>query len=97
MLTTEQLSTLKRLANKHHVKKLLLYRSSSKGSFGPSDHIRLAAGFNSLPTIQYGENFLSFGFAIEDALARKSDLIDIATVKNEQFLKLIDQTKYVVL
>lgn len=96
MLTTMEVDSLKKISKAHHVTELMLYRSATSESFGVDSDIELAVRFGSLSPIEYGENYLSLQFAIQDTISRKSDLIDLSTVKNEVLLNLIEKTKHVL-
>lgn len=96
MLTKKEAALLKEISQAHHVKELMLYRTATTESFGPDSKVELAVSFQSLRPLQYGENYLSLQLAIEDALGRKSDLVDLSFVKNDILLRLIKKTKHVL-
>lgn len=86
------------LCEKHNVMHLYVFGSALTDKFGNDSDIDLSVVFNrnSLSSSDYGDNYFSFLFALEDLLHRKIDLIEYEAVKNPYFKEELDATKQLI-
>ena len=82
-LITDHLDEVRALCEKYHVKRLTLFGSAVKGTFGDESDVDLVVEFfpESDP-IRAGRSQLKFWNELERLFARKVDLVDLSAVRN---------------
>lgn len=81
------------LCNKYHVEALDLFGSALTDRFAPESDLDFVVAFGRVPPEDYADNFFDFRDALAALLKRKIDLIEVQTLKNPYFKKVIEKSK----
>lgn len=86
------------LCEKHKVISLYVFGSVLTDKFNEGSDVDFSVVFDrgSLSTIEYGNNYFDFKFALEDLLHRDVDLIEYSAIKNPYFKEELDDTKQII-
>ena len=97
-LIRRNLAQIIALCEKHKVRELCVFGSALTDSFNKDSDVDFTVIFDrsSLPFMEYGDNYFSFKFALEDLLKRDVDLVEYNAVKNPFFKEELDETKQLI-
>lgn len=97
-LIRRNLAQIIALCEKHKVRELCVFGSVLTNSFNEDSDVDFTVIFDrsSLPLMEYGDNYFSFKFALEDLLKRDVDLVEYNAVKNPFFKEELDETKQLI-
>ena len=78
-----QLTSLKKLCEKHHVEKLWVFGSVLRSDFRPDSDIDFLVQFTDFPIEDYFDNYITFKESLISLFKREIDLLEIQTIKNK--------------
>lgn len=90
-------SSIDKLCKENKVEKLYVFGSVLNENFNENSDIDFIVKFNeSIPLLEYGDNYFELLFAFEDLFNKKVDLISEKSLKNPFFLKEVNITKKLI-
>ena len=86
------------LCEKHKVVALYVFGSALTDKFNKDSDVDFSVIFDrdSLPLMEYGDNYFDFKFALVDLLHRDVDLIEYNAIRNPYFKEELDETKHLI-
>ena len=86
------------LCEKHKVLQLYVFGSILTDRFNENSDVDFTVIFdrNSLPLLEYGNNYFDFLFSLENLLKRDVDLVEYSAIKNPYFKEELDETKQLI-
>lgn len=90
----EKLPEVRRLCEKHRVRRLELFGSAADDRFdAATSDIDLLAEFQPMPTIEYADAFFGLQEELQEVFHRPIDLIELAPIDNPYFLEAIQESR----
>lgn len=90
------LDSIQTLCEKHHVEKLYLFGPAAKGTMTEGSDVDLLVKFKEMKTSEYFENFLVLKNELQGVFGRKTDLVELQTLKNPVLIDSINQSKELI-
>ncbi len=85
------------MCKKHKVERLYAFGSVLNENFSEQSDIDFLVYFEeTIPLLNYADNFFDFKFALEDLLQRDIDLVEGKTLKNKYFIEELNETKQLI-
>ncbi len=85
------------MCKKHKVERLYVFGSVLNENFSEQSDIDFLVYFEeTIPLLNYADNFFDFKFALEDLLQRDIDLVEGKTLKNKYFIEELNETKQLI-
>ena len=84
------------LCVKHNVKSLYAFGSVLTDKFNNESDVDLLVDFQQLDVLNYGDNYYSLKFSLENILKRNIDLLEQKAIKNPYFLETLNQNKKLI-
>lgn len=89
-----KLGDIEALCENHMVKSLFLFGSASTGEFRENSDIDLLISFNeTLPLLDFADNFFDLEESLEKLFKRHIDLVVEKSIKNPYFKEEIEKSK----
>ena len=93
---TNHINAINGLCKTHKVKTLYAFGSVLTSKFNSESDIDLIVDFEKLDVLEYGDNYYSLKFALENTLNRNIDLLEEIAIKNPYFRKDIEANKVLI-
>lgn len=90
------INTIKSLCKLHKVKSLYAIGSVLTEKFTSESDVDLVVDFENIDVLNYGDNYYSLKFSLEDLLKRNVDLLEKKALRNPYFIKTLDQNKKLI-
>jgi predicted nucleotidyltransferase len=90
------INTIKSLCKLHKVKSLYAFGSVLTEKFTSESDVDLVVDFENIDVLNYGDNYYSLKFSLEDILKRNVDLLEKKALRNPYFIKTLDQNKKLI-
>lgn len=84
------------LCKTHKVKTLYAFGSVLTDKFNNESDVDLIVDFENLDVLDYGDNYYSLKFSLENILNRNIDLLEEKAIKNPYFIKALNQNKVLI-
>lgn len=81
------------LCRKHKVKQLYLFGSANTAKFNQESDLDFLISFDSVPVLDYADNFFALQEGFEQLFKRKVDLVVEKSIKNPYFKSIIEKTR----
>ncbi|MCT4561480.1 MAG: nucleotidyltransferase domain-containing protein [Crocinitomicaceae bacterium] len=83
-----------KLCSKHFVDKLFLFGSAVRNEMTSQSDVDLLVEFSeSIPLLDYADNYFSLKFGLEEILNKNVDLVSFKSLKNEILINEINNSK----
>jgi len=93
-MVEDNINHVRDLCKKHQVRNLYLIGSSVSDSLSKSSDIDFVVIFSdSLPLLDYADNYFDLKFSLEKLFKREVDLIEEKAIQNPFFLSEVNNTK----
>jgi predicted nucleotidyltransferase len=93
MYLDSYIDEISQLCYKNKVKSLYVFGSVLTGKFSENSDIDLVVDIDSADPFDYGDNYFSLKFALQDLLKRPIDLLENKAINNPYIRKNIDNSK----
>lgn len=87
---------IRELCARHHVRRLELFGSASRGEDKSTSDFDFLVEFEDLAPGTHADAFFGMLFGLEDLLKRKVDLVTIKSVTNPYFLQEIEPDRQII-
>ena len=87
---------IENLCKTHKVKSLHAFGSVLTENFNVKSDLDFVVDFQQIDVLDYGDNYYSLKFALEDIFNRNVDLLEQKAIVNPFFLKTINQNKKLI-
>lgn len=87
---------IENLCKTHKVKSLHAFGSVLTENFNVNSDLDFVVDFQQIDVLDYGDNYYSLKFALEDIFNRNVDLLEQKAIVNPFFLKTINQNKKLI-
>ena len=84
------------LCERFHVTSLFVFGSVLTTKFNENSDIDFVVYFDSIPVLDYADNFFDLLHELEEVFERKIDLISGKALKNPYFIEEVEHTKQLV-
>ncbi len=95
-LIEQNIDTLKRLCDYHHVEKMYLIGSVLNSNFNAKSDIDFLVKFKSFDLNKYFDNYLNLKEGLKKLLGRNIDLVEEQTLKNPILINSIKKNKELI-
>lgn len=92
-LIKKRIRKINQLCQKHKVKTLFLFGSACTSKFNRGSDIDFLISFDSVPLLDYADNYFDLQEALEKILNRRVDLVVEKSIKNPYLRNIVDRTK----
>ena len=90
-------SSIDKLCKGNRVDKLYVFGSVLNENFNENSNIDFIVKFNeSIPILEYGDNYFELLFAFENLFNKKIDLLSEKSLKNPYFISEVNKTKELI-
>ena len=87
---------IENLCKTHKVKSLHAFGSVLTENFNVKSDLDFVVDFQQIDVLDYGDNYYSLKFALEDIFNRNVDLLEQKAIVNPFFLKTLNQNKKLI-
>jgi len=88
--------SIRKLCDKHRVKRLYAFGSVLTKKFNDGSDIDLVVDFDTIDVASYADNYYDLKFSLQDILKRQVDLLEEQAIKNPYFKQAIHQNRKLV-
>ncbi len=92
-IINNNLEKISSLCKQHKVKKLYAFGSVTRSDFKESSDIDFLVDFDSMPVLEYADNYFELADELANILNRKVDLVTLKSLKNPVFIRVINRTR----
>ena len=92
-LITNNMTQIKSICQKHHVKELYIFGSAARNEMSETSDIDFIIDFSGVGEMEYADNYFAFIESMKKLLGREVDLVTAKYLKNRFFIKELNETK----
>jgi uncharacterized protein len=87
---------IKRLCERHKVLRLYVFGSVLTDKFTQESDIDFIVEFNTIPLMDYADNYFDFKFSLQEILKTPIDLLEENAIKNPYFKQTVNLQKQLI-
>lgn len=92
----DKIPKISELCRIHKVKRLYLFGSAAAGNFTHNSDVDFLISFDSVPLLDYADNYFDLQEQLEEILKRKVDLVVEKSITNPYLKSMVEKTRTLI-